>query len=78
MSQEALALAAGFSRKNVADIEAGRKNPQLHTLLRLIRGLGLQSLEQLLSGIAEWGSNELADMVFSPKREEKEEPPASA
>jgi len=77
-SQAEVALAAGFSRKTVIGIEAGSKNLQFETLLRLMRALRLHSLEQLMSGIPQWGSDQLADKLFGSSPEEQERPATSA
>lgn len=47
-TQQALATRAGLPRSYVADVEGARRNPSLHTLLRLANALGVP-LHQLFT-----------------------------
>jgi transcriptional regulator with XRE-family HTH domain len=46
VTQEGLALASGVQRSYIADLERGRRNPSVETLLRLAASLEI--------GLAEW------------------------
>jgi transcriptional regulator with XRE-family HTH domain len=48
MTLKALGAAAGLSASFISDLEGGESDPSLGTLLRLQRGLNLQSIEELL------------------------------
>lgn len=51
LSQEELGFAAAIHRTEVGLLERGDRDPQLKTLVKLARGLGV-SLDALLAGIA--------------------------
>jgi DNA-binding XRE family transcriptional regulator len=44
MSQADLARKAGVNRKSIADIEAGRVDPKIDTLLSISRALGMEAM----------------------------------
>lgn len=46
VTQEGLALASGVQRSYIADLERGRRNPSVETLLRVAASLEI--------GLAEW------------------------
>ena len=48
MTLKTLGAAAGLSASFISDLEGGASDPSLGTLLRLQRGLNLQSIEELL------------------------------
>jgi transcriptional regulator with XRE-family HTH domain len=50
ISQETLAIFAGLHRTEVGLIERGRREPKLTTILKLLRGLGVEP-NDLLSGL---------------------------
>jgi transcriptional regulator with XRE-family HTH domain len=52
VSQEALALRCGLHRTEVSLLERSERSPTLETIVLLMRGLGLESCEQLLHGIS--------------------------
>jgi transcriptional regulator with XRE-family HTH domain len=64
--QKDLATRARCSRKTVSNLECGRLNPTLETLLRVMGAFGLSSLEQLASGLDSWGSAELLEKIRAP------------
>lgn len=64
LSQQKLADAAGITRQYLIGIENGENNPTLQVLLGLQAGLELSSMEQLLTGIPEWGSAEMIRALF--------------
>ncbi len=48
LSQDALADLAGMASKHVSELERGRKEPRLGTLVQLADALGMSSSELLL------------------------------
>lgn len=63
LTQDELAFRAGFSRKTLNELERGQVNPRLTTLLRVMGALDLGSIEQLASGMAQWGSLDLLEAL---------------
>jgi DNA-binding XRE family transcriptional regulator len=65
LSMRALARRAGVSPMTLSQLEANpRANPTLETLLRLQQALELASVEQLLGGLEEMPSAQLAERAF--------------
>jgi transcriptional regulator with XRE-family HTH domain len=50
LSQEILAIFAGLHRTEIGLIERGRREPKLITILKLVRGLGVEP-NDLLKGL---------------------------
>jgi transcriptional regulator with XRE-family HTH domain len=50
MSQERLSLSSGVEARSISKLERGLSDPQLSTMVRLARGLGV-GLDELLQGI---------------------------
>ena len=61
-----LARQAGLSESYVGQIERGRHDPSLTTLLKLTRGFGLCSVDELLSG-REFGTGDYLQAI-EPRR----------
>lgn len=51
-SQEELAEQAGLNRAYVTDLENGRRTPNLDTLVRVAKGLGMKTSKLLSAGEA--------------------------
>jgi transcriptional regulator with XRE-family HTH domain len=65
LSMRALARRAGVSPMTLSQLEANpRANPTLETLLRLQQALELASVEQLLGGLEQMPSIQLAEKAF--------------
>jgi transcriptional regulator with XRE-family HTH domain len=57
LTQGELGGQVGVTRQYISDLECGRlTNPTLQVLLGIMDSLDLNSIEQLLSGLSEWGS----------------------
>jgi transcriptional regulator with XRE-family HTH domain len=66
VSQEALASFAGLHRTEVQKLEAGKREPQLRTIVKLAHGLGIDPAE-LLRGLAHHGRSHI-EKVARPRR----------
>lgn len=60
-SLDRLASAAGISKPTLIDLEKARTTPSLETVVRVLRALEFESLEELALGLARWGGLGLFD-----------------